>query len=113
MPGHLRSLRHLGQPINSSVSVFGILLCFELRIWVERGGERGGRLELTVLSLSSGFNYVAGCGSGLSGEAIEEAGHQWIGFDISKAMLDVAVEREVSRTVTLSESPPVRRYCLQ
>ena len=36
-----------------------------------------------------------GCGSGLSGEAIAEAGHQWIGFDISSAMLDVAVDREV------------------
>ena len=40
-----------------------------------------------------------GCGSGLSGEAIEEAGHQWIGFDISKAMLDIAVEREVGKTL--------------
>ena len=39
-----------------------------------------------------------GCGSGLSGGAIEEAGHHWIGFDISKAMLDVAVEREVVGT---------------
>lgn len=36
-----------------------------------------------------------GCGSGLSGEALSEAGHQWVGFDISAAMLDVAVEREV------------------
>lgn len=36
-----------------------------------------------------------GCGSGLSGTAIEEAGHQWIGIDISPAMLNVAVDREV------------------
>jgi SAM-dependent methyltransferase len=38
-----------------------------------------------------------GCGSGLSGEALTEAGHNWLGLDISAAMLDVAVEREVSR----------------
>lgn len=36
-----------------------------------------------------------GCGSGLSGEALSEAGHAWVGCDISEAMLDVAVEREV------------------
>jgi len=28
-----------------------------------------------------------GCGSGLSGEALDEAGHIWIGCDISSAML--------------------------
>jgi 18S rRNA (guanine1575-N7)-methyltransferase len=38
-----------------------------------------------------------GCGSGLSGEALTEAGHSWLGLDISAAMLDVAVEREVRR----------------
>jgi predicted TPR repeat methyltransferase len=36
-----------------------------------------------------------GCGSGLSGEALTEAGHTWVGCDISPAMLDVALEREV------------------
>lgn len=35
-----------------------------------------------------------GCGSGLSGEALEAAGHYWIGCDISKTMLDVALEKE-------------------
>ena len=28
-----------------------------------------------------------GCGSGLSGEIISEAGHEWIGLDISPSML--------------------------
>lgn len=28
-----------------------------------------------------------GCGSGLSGEALTECGHQWVGMDISEAML--------------------------
>lgn len=44
-----------------------------------------------------------GCGSGLSGEAIAEAGHQWIGFDISSAMLDVAVDREVEGDLLLHD----------
>eukprot|EP00917_Polyrhabdina_sp_WS-2016_P000073 GHVP01000106.1.p1 GENE.GHVP01000106.1~~GHVP01000106.1.p1 ORF type:complete len:334 (-),score=91.86 GHVP01000106.1:547-1548(-) len=37
-----------------------------------------------------------GCGSGLSGQVISEAGHWWIGIDISRAMLDVAVERKIN-----------------
>jgi len=44
-----------------------------------------------------------GCGSGLSGEAITEAGHQWIGYDISKHMLDVAVDREVDGDLLLHD----------
>jgi len=35
-----------------------------------------------------------GCGSGLSGETISEHGHQWIGLDVSRSMLNVANERE-------------------
>eukprot|EP01052_Picozoa_sp_SAG31_P029972 SAG31_NODE_3032_length_4764_cov_2.873526_1_plen_161_part_00 len=35
-----------------------------------------------------------GCGSGLSGEVLEEAGHGWVGCDISEAMLGVAVSRD-------------------
>lgn len=38
-----------------------------------------------------------GCGSGLSGEAIAEAGHHWVGLDIAPAMLDVALKREAQR----------------
>uniref|UniRef100_A0A914S6Y9 Methyltransferase type 11 domain-containing protein n=1 Tax=Parascaris equorum TaxID=6256 RepID=A0A914S6Y9_PAREQ len=30
-----------------------------------------------------------GCGSGLSGEVLSEAGHHWIGVDISEAMLSM------------------------
>lgn len=36
-----------------------------------------------------------GCGSGISGNVLGEYGHMWVGLDISKAMLDVASEREV------------------
>ncbi|VDM09117.1 unnamed protein product [Wuchereria bancrofti] len=31
-----------------------------------------------------------GCGSGLSGEVITEMGHNWIGVDISEAMLSTS-----------------------
>lgn len=33
-----------------------------------------------------------GCGSGLSGQVLTEMGHEWIGLDISPAMLDIALE---------------------
>lgn len=44
-----------------------------------------------------------GCGSGLSGSVLEEHGHIWVGVDISKAMLDVAVEREVEGDLVLND----------
>eukprot|EP00934_Nitzschia_sp_Nitz4_P003604 Nitzschia sp. Nitz4//scaffold169_size48518//8909//9897//NITZ4_007064-RA/size48518-snap-gene-0.50-mRNA-1//1//CDS//3329538364//3594//frame0 len=34
-----------------------------------------------------------GCGSGLSGQVLEEQGHVWVGCDISRDMLQVAHER--------------------
>lgn len=49
-----------------------------------------------------------GCGSGLSGQVIEENGHFWVGVDISEAMLEVANERkdedEMSGDVVLSDA---------
>lgn len=49
-----------------------------------------------------------GCGSGLSGQVIEENGHLWVGVDISDAMLDVANERkddgEMSGDVLLNDA---------
>ncbi|KAM4797115.1 18S rRNA (guanine-N(7))-methyltransferase [Rhinophrynus dorsalis] len=44
-----------------------------------------------------------GCGSGLSGDYISEEGHHWIGIDISSAMLDVALEREVEGDLILGD----------
>uniref|UniRef100_A0A2M4BWE4 18S rRNA (guanine-N(7))-methyltransferase n=1 Tax=Anopheles marajoara TaxID=58244 RepID=A0A2M4BWE4_9DIPT len=44
-----------------------------------------------------------GCGSGLSGSVLEDQGHVWIGIDISKPMLDVAVEREVEGDLLLGD----------
>jgi 18S rRNA (guanine1575-N7)-methyltransferase len=54
---------------------------------------------LELLALPEGqscFLLDIGCGSGLSGTVLSEAGHVWVGVDISKAMLDVAVERGVT-----------------
>lgn len=40
-----------------------------------------------------------GCGSGVSGQVLEEHGHEWIGIDISQHMLNIAVDREVEGDV--------------
>lgn len=44
-----------------------------------------------------------GCGSGLSGSVLEDKGHVWIGMDISASMLKIAVDREVSGDLILSD----------
>ena len=46
-------------------------------------------LELLDLDDSKGpaFLLDIGCGSGLSGQVLEEEGHFWVGLDISKSML--------------------------
>ncbi|KAK4878294.1 hypothetical protein RN001_010800 [Aquatica leii] len=49
------------------------------------------------------FLLDIGCGSGLSGSVLEDQGHYWTGLDISKAMLDVAQEREVEGDLLLSD----------
>lgn len=61
---------------------------------------------LELLNLSEGPKYLLdiGCGSGLSGEILEEEGHIWVGLDISSAMLDVANEREVEGDLFLQDA---------
>jgi 18S rRNA (guanine1575-N7)-methyltransferase len=52
---------------------------------------------LEMLALPPGrscYLLDIGCGSGLSGKEISSAGHYWVGCDISKAMLDIAVQQE-------------------
>lgn len=61
---------------------------------------------IELLALPDDESYLIldiGCGSGLSGGVLEEQGHAWIGVDIAKAMLDVAVEREVEGDLILSD----------
>jgi 18S rRNA (guanine1575-N7)-methyltransferase len=45
-------------------------------------------LELLALPEDeSAFVLDIGCGSGLSGEMLEEEGHVWVGVDIAPSML--------------------------
>lgn len=61
-------------------------------------------IELLALpEEESCFILDIGCGSGLSGETLEEQGHHWVGVDISEAMLDIAKEREVEGDVILGD----------
>lgn len=49
------------------------------------------------------FILDLGCGSGLSGECLQDNGHYWIGVDIAKSMLEVAREREVDGDLILGD----------
>lgn len=51
---------------------------------------------LEMLGLPNRPCYILdiGCGSGLSGQVLEEAGHYWVGCDISSSMLSVAAEQD-------------------
>jgi 18S rRNA (guanine1575-N7)-methyltransferase len=49
--------------------------------------------SLQLLNLSQpSFLLDIGCGSGLSGQVLEEHGHNWVGLDVSESMLQVALE---------------------
>mmetsp|Transcript_8427 Transcript_8427/g.22804 ORF Transcript_8427/g.22804 Transcript_8427/m.22804 type:complete len:319 (-) Transcript_8427:1136-2092(-) len=52
-------------------------------------------IELSRMDETNSMMYVldVGCGSGLSGQVLEEHGHAWVGCDVSRDMLDVAKER--------------------
>ena len=60
-------------------------------------------LELLALPGQDMLLLDVGCGSGLSGECITEAGHQWIGCDISRDMLQQAKEQEVEGDVVVND----------
>lgn len=52
-------------------------------------------IELLLLPSDrpSSFILDIGCGSGLSGQVLEDQGHVWVGCDVSRDMLQVARER--------------------
>ena len=51
-------------------------------------------IELLLLPPEqTAFILDVGCGSGLSGQVLEEQGHVWVGCDVSRDMLQVAHER--------------------
>lgn len=61
-------------------------------------------LELLALPDDDQPRYLLdlGCGTGLSGEIIEEKGHyHWIGVDISSAMLSICKERQLDNGDTI------------
>ncbi|KAH9958277.1 S-adenosyl-L-methionine-dependent methyltransferase [Russula dissimulans] len=49
------------------------------------------------------FLLDIGCGSGLSGEILDEEGYIWAGVDIAPSMLEVALEREVEGDLFLQD----------
>ncbi|PYH40523.1 18S rRNA methyltransferase BUD23 [Aspergillus saccharolyticus JOP 1030-1] len=57
-------------------------------------------LELLDLQ-SPSLILDVGCGSGLSGEILSQAGHTWIGMDIAPSMLDLALQREDEGVLSL------------
>jgi 18S rRNA (guanine1575-N7)-methyltransferase len=61
---------------------------------------------LELLNLPSdepAFLLDIGCGSGLSGEILEEEGHIWAGVDIAPSMLEVALERDIDGDLFLQD----------
>ena len=55
---------------------------------------------IELLALEPGARRLildVGCGSGLSGAALERAGHEWIGCDVSRHMLRIAAAKEGQR----------------
>ncbi|KAF8543555.1 methyltransferase [Trichophaea hybrida] len=59
-------------------------------------------LELLDLP-SSSFILDIGCGSGLSGEILDEEGHTWVGMDIAPSMLAVALDRDTTGDLLLAD----------
>jgi 18S rRNA (guanine1575-N7)-methyltransferase len=49
------------------------------------------------------FLLDIGCGSGLSGEILDEEGYIWAGVDIAPSMLEVALDREVEGDLFLQD----------
>ncbi|KAI0565172.1 Methyltransferase [Gracilaria domingensis] len=45
-----------------------------------------------------------GTGTGLSGDVLTQAGHHWVGFDVSQAMLDTALENDVDGDLILADA---------
>lgn len=60
-------------------------------------------LELLNLPPGPAMLLDIGCGSGLSGEILDEEGYIWVGMDISPSMLEVALDREVEGDLFLHD----------
>ncbi|KAJ2718422.1 18S rRNA (guanine1575-N7)-methyltransferase [Coemansia sp. Benny D115] len=49
------------------------------------------------------FLLDIGCGSGLSGEILDEDGHLWVGMDIAPSMLEIAADKDVEGDLFLQD----------
>jgi len=49
-----------------------------------------------------------GCGTGMSGKQISRAGHEWVGYDISADMLDIANEKAKGDLLLHDAGQPLR-----
>ncbi|TFL07385.1 S-adenosyl-L-methionine-dependent methyltransferase [Pterulicium gracile] len=58
---------------------------------------------LNIPEGETAFLLDIGCGSGLSGEILDEEGHIWAGVDVSPSMLEIALEREVEGDLFLQD----------
>ncbi|KAJ1853159.1 18S rRNA (guanine1575-N7)-methyltransferase [Coemansia sp. RSA 2131] len=58
---------------------------------------------LNITDTSPQYLLDIGCGSGLSGEILDEDMHIWAGVDIAPAMLDIAVEKDVEGDLFLQD----------
>jgi len=60
---------------------------------------------LSLLQLQSPSLVLdVGCGSGLSGALLSAAGHEWVGVDVSAAMLGVALDRDAAGDMLLADA---------
>jgi len=67
-------------------------------------------LELILIPKTPCLLLDIGCGSGISGEAITDAGHEWIGYDISPSMLHIAKERDVDGDLLQADAGQPLRF---
>eukprot|EP00127_Corallochytrium_limacisporum_P003206 Clim_evm55s147 gene=Clim_evmTU55s147 len=58
---------------------------------------------LAVPECESAFILDVGCGSGLSGEVLSEAGFEWVGMDISESMIQIGAQREVGGDLAVAD----------
>uniref|UniRef100_A0A667XM20 18S rRNA (guanine-N(7))-methyltransferase n=1 Tax=Myripristis murdjan TaxID=586833 RepID=A0A667XM20_9TELE len=104
MASSCRRPEHMAPPEVGSIRSPCVLSSLSSRM-IEIQSQMSER-AVELLNLPEGqpcFLLDVGCGSGLSGDYLTEEGHCWVGVDISTAMLDVALEREVEGDLVLGD----------
>uniref|UniRef100_A0A3B4V825 18S rRNA (guanine-N(7))-methyltransferase n=1 Tax=Seriola dumerili TaxID=41447 RepID=A0A3B4V825_SERDU len=104
MASSCRRPEHTAPPDVVSRSVYCVFVAASSRM-IEIQTQMSER-AVELLNLPEGqpcFLLDVGCGSGLSGDYLSEEGHYWVGVDISNAMLDVALDREVEGDLLLGD----------